>query len=457
MTALPSADGPATEMLQALGLTGRFRVTGEGDFRSAFAVTDLLTGSIGAAGLALAQLMDATGLTGTAPAVTVDRRLASLWGGRSMTPVGWDLPPVWDAIAGDYETADGWIKLHTNLPHHRAAALSVLGVAEEREAVAAAVRAWKGAELEASIHEAGGVAAELRDAAAWLEHPNGKAVAGEPLIAFDPPVAADAITWPGRPDRPLAGLKVLDLTRVLAGPVATRFLAGFGAEVLRIDPPGWDEANIIPGVSLGKRMAVLDLATDSGRARLRDLLAEADVFAHGYRPGALAGLGFDEDTIRALNPGVVEVTLDAWGWTGPWNGRRGFDSLVQMSCGIAEAGMGWAGASQPTPLPVQALDHATGYLLAASALVLLRRAAAGQGGGRARLSLARTGTLLLEHPMAREGTIALTPREADQQDTPEATPWGEGRRLKPALSLDGAPMAWDRPSAKVGSFDAAWG
>jgi crotonobetainyl-CoA:carnitine CoA-transferase CaiB-like acyl-CoA transferase len=159
---------------------------------------------------------------------------------------------------------------------------------------------------------------------------------------------------------------VLDLTRVLAGPVATRFLAGYGADVLRIDPPGWNEPGVIPEVTLGKRCARLDLTQAADRATFETLLAEADVLVHGYRPAALERLGYSEAYRRQRNPSLIDVALDAYGWTGPLAGRRGFDSLVQMSCGIADHGMRRQGAGKPVPLPVQALDHATGYLIAAA-------------------------------------------------------------------------------------------
>ena len=158
------------------------------------------------------------------------------------------------------------------------------------------------------------------------------------------------------------------MTRVLAGPVATRFLAGFGAEVLRIDLPGWDEPAIVPDVTLGKHCARLDLRQPRDRNTWEGLLQAADVLVHGYRPGALAGLGLDAEQRRALCPGLVDVSLDAYGWDGPWRGRRGFDSLMQMSCGIAAAGMTMLNRDRPTPLPVQALDHATSYIMAAAAV-----------------------------------------------------------------------------------------
>ena len=232
------------------------------------------------------------------------------------------------------------------------------------------------------------------------------------------------------PARPLAGLRVLDLTRVLAGPVATRFLAGFGAEVLRVDPPDWDEPGVVPDVTLGKRCARLDARTADGHARLCELLAEADVLVHGYRPGALDGLGLTPARRQAIRPGLVDVSLDAYGWTGPWTGRRGFDSLVQMSSGIADAGMRRFGTDKPTPLPVQALDHGTGYILAASVLrgLALRR---DTGRGQiARASLARTAALLAASgPGDADGELR-GPEAADFADDAEQTAWGPMRRLR---------------------------
>lgn len=213
----------------------RVAFEGVGDLPSVFAVSDLAAGSIAAASLAVA------GLGETGSPVRVDRRLASLWFGASVQPIGWQAPPVWDSIAGDYRGADGWIRLHTNAPHHRHAALSVLGAAAERSAVAAAVRRWSVESLEIAVVERGGCAAAMRSMEQWAAHPQGAAVGNEPLAWIQ---RSEGEAWRSNAPRlPLAGVRVLDLTRVLAGPIATRFLAGFGAEVLRIDPPGWDEAS----------------------------------------------------------------------------------------------------------------------------------------------------------------------------------------------------------------------
>ena len=279
-------------LISALPDPASYSLTGSGVRPSAFAVTELANASVAAVGVELAHYMQAANLVAEPPAVSVDQRLASLWFGYSFRPQGWEMPALWDPIAGDYPCADGWIRLHTNLPHHRAAALAALDCAGTPEAVRAAVATWKGDDLERAIVTGGGVAAAMRRREQWLSHPQGMAVSSEPLVQWTAPRDIRPRALPGASAaRPLAGLKVLDLTRVLAGPIATRTLAGFGADVLRIDPPGWDEPGVIPDISLGKRMAMLDLRDPQDRSRFETLLAAADVLVHGYRPGARSGLG----------------------------------------------------------------------------------------------------------------------------------------------------------------------
>ena len=368
------------------------------------------------------------------------------------------MPAPWDPVAGDYLTRDGWIRLHTNAPHHRAAAERVLGAQTDRAGMARAVADWTKAELEAAILAEGGCAAEMRGLADWAAHPAGTRRRGGNLW-WRSNRAADrsASRWAPRPGRALAGLRVLDLTRVLAGPVATRFLAGFGADVLRIDPPDWDEPALEPEVTLGKSCARLDLRRDADRATFERLLAGADVLVHGYRPGALDGLGYGAAARQSLAPGLVEVCLDAYGWTGPWAGRRGFDSLVQMSCGIAEAGQDWQQADRPVPLPVQALDHATGYMMAAAVLRLLACRLRDGTGGRARLSLARTAAFLTAAGPAIPDE-PLAPEDADDFDAEiEATAWGPARRLRPPVVVAGHPMRWARAAHRLGDDAPACG
>ncbi|MEM7427706.1 MAG: CoA transferase [Pseudomonadota bacterium] len=444
------------EIASAIGLELVHSIRGEGDLPSRFAVTDLAVASVGAVASSLARLIDVTGLASRQPAASVNRHLASLWFAQSVHPQGWELPPLWDAIAGVYEGKDGWIRLHTNLPHHRRAAVRALGVAEDRHAVEGAIRSWAVDDLEAAIAQAGGVSAAMRSMEAWAQHPQGRAVADEPLVAWREADGGSVRDWQGTLERPLAGLRVLDLTRVLAGPVATRTLAGFGADVLRVDPPDWDEPNVVPDITLGKRCCRLDLRSAEGVQTFKELLAGADVLVHGYRPGALDGLGLGEAERREIAPSLIDVSLDAYGWTGPWAGRRGFDSLVQMSCGIAHAGMAWAGRDVPTPLPVQALDHATGYLIAASVIRALTSAIEGKGIWNARLSLARTAALLMQYPQERPGELAKQPEDGDLSADMEETPWGPARRLKPPISIAGTPMRWDRPACELGSSAPGW-
>jgi hypothetical protein len=429
-------------------------VVGTGSLPSVFAVSDLATASVSAAAAALAELIGVR--HGSPPPAQVDRRLASLWFGTSIRPDGWTLPPVWDVVAGDYPARDTWIRLHTNAPHHRAAALEVLQAPADRTAVAEAVARWKAVELESAIVDAGGCAAAMHSLAEWSGHAQGRAVTTEPLVHITETDRALQREWRVPLERPLEGVRVLDLTRILAGPVATRFLAGFGADVLRIDPPGWDEPGIVPEVTLGKRCATLDLREPSQLTEFTWLLGQADVLIHGYRPEALARLGLDAEHRRDIRPGLVDVTLDAYGWSGPWQRRRGFDSLVQMSSGIAEAGMRRLQRPRPTPLPVQALDHATGYLLAAAAVRGLTRRLQTGVGSQTRASLARTAALLVSGAVDGAAPEMAPERADDRSDVPESTSWGRAYRLKPPVMVGAAQMRWDLPSTRLGSSPARW-
>jgi crotonobetainyl-CoA:carnitine CoA-transferase CaiB-like acyl-CoA transferase len=253
-------------------------------------------------------------------------------------------------------------------------------------------------------------------------------------------------------DRPLSGIRVLDLTRVIAGPVCTRVLAAFGAEVLRIDPPGFAEVPaIVPDSTAAKRCAALDLASDHGRRRFGELVAAADVVVHGLRPGAMEGLGFGTAELRERNPGIVTARLDAYGWQGPWASRRGFDSLVQMSTGIAAA----AGAERPVPLPAQALDHGTGYLLAAAVVRGLARRLATGAPVDITASLLGTAGVVLAHPWP-EG-LGLEAPSFDATDTiPVDTAWGPARAVPCPVSVTGWPAWWDVPAGPLGRHEAAF-
>lgn len=444
-----------TSIQAALGLPHTpIQFTSSGALPSAFAVTDLASASIAAAGQAVSELLHQQ--TGRLPALEVDRRLASFWFATSIRPQGWSVPPLWDSVAGDYATNDGWIRLHTNAPHHRAAAEAVLGQCADRAAMATKVGQWAKGALEQAIVDAGGCAAEMRSWEQWQAHPQGMAVNAEPLMHFAANPSRSAKPWQGSVAQPLAGIKVLDLTRVIAGPIASRFLAGLGADVLRVDPPDWNEPGVVPEVTLGKRCTRLNLHDPADRAAFEALLKDADILLHGYRADALERLGYGQIERQNFAPGLIDVCLNAYGWSGPWQNRRGFDSLVQMSSGIADAGMNWKKTDKPTPLPVQALDHGTGYLMAASAIRALTERFSHGHGSSTRLSLARTAKLLVEQGQVGMQEPLRAEDSEDQGLLVEQTSWGPAYRLQVPLKITGTPLQWSIPAGELGAHRPQW-
>jgi hypothetical protein len=354
-----------------------------------------------------------------------------------------------------WQVADGWVRTHANYPWHRAALVRTLGTSEEVQSVADALAELRAVDIEESVFAAGGIAAAVRSLEAWKAHPQGQALATEPLISHE--LVGDA------PPRrraagglPAADIRVLDLTRVIAGPVCTRFLAALGAEVLRLDRPGHPDMRIgaVGDTLLGKRSALLDLGSADGEATLGSLLEHADVIVCGYRPGALDRFGLSADALAEGHPGVVIVYLDAWGHRGPWSGRRGFDSVVQAPTGIAE-GESLTGA-EPGALPCQLLDHGTGYLAAAAVLDGLRRQSAVGGTHVRRLSLARTALWLTS-----AGDASPSPAVRDDPGSP---PWltelhsveGPTTAVSPPGLIDDQPLRWPIPLTGYGTDQPTW-
>jgi crotonobetainyl-CoA:carnitine CoA-transferase CaiB-like acyl-CoA transferase len=253
-------------------------------------------------------------------------------------------------------------------------------------------------------------------------------------------------------------VRVLDLTRVIAGPVCTKFLAAYGADVLRLDPPGFAEVPaLLPETTVGKRTAAADLASAAGRADFERLVAGADVLVSGLRADALSGLGYDEAALAALNPALVVASLNAYGWDGPWRNRRGFDSLVQMSSGIAAAGAAAAGAAKPVPLPVQALDHATGYLLVAMVGQALTARLAHGTVRSIRASLSGTANLLWSLPRGAElGPAPAMLRREDIPLTDTQTAWGPARRVALPGEIAGVTPAWRVQAGPLGRDQPDW-
>ncbi|HEX8005306.1 MAG TPA: CoA transferase [Trebonia sp.] len=353
-----------------------------------------------------------------------------------------------------WRAADGWVRTHGNYPWHQQALLCALGVASDPGAVASAIAERPAEAVEADVVAAGGVAAAVRTPGQWQQHPHGQVITGRPLI--DSTVIENAAPRHREPgELPAAGLRVLDLTRVIAGPVATRYLAALGADVLRVDPPHRPELPVHRYDGLpGKRSTVLDARTPGGLAKLHELLDGADVVVHGYRPGALAKFGLDADSLAERHPGLVAVSESAWGDPGPWSDRRGFDSVVQAACGIAMAES--PDGDQPGRLPCQLLDHGTGYLAAAAVLEGVRRQSE-QGGTRFfALSLAATADWLL----SRRGQATSRPpgeeRPASRYLTTLQSGTGPVTMVTPPGTLDGRPLAWPPLLTAYGQDAPAW-
>jgi hypothetical protein len=411
---------------------------------SALPVAELVAGAAGTALLAAAELAAARGLPRPVPSLDLDHLAVAAASERHVRLDGAVVGAAFDPTSAFFAADGGWVRTHGNYEHHRAALLHALGVADPGR-LASAIAARTAEDVEQAVVAAGGCAAAVRSAGAWAAHPQGRLLAGaDPTIGLvareeGPSCAPPAPPPPG--GLPCAGLRVLDLTRVIAGPVGTRMLAALGADVLRVDPPARPELPpLVLDGGLGKRRAAVDLASPAGAAWLERELVRADVVVDGFRPGALARRGLDPDALAERHPHVVHVSLSAWGEDGPWGARRGFDSLVQAATGVAVAVRPPGGSEPPGALPVQALDHATGHLLAAAALrALTGRAIAGRA-GRARLALAATAEALL----AAGPRAAAPEREVDAGPylTTLEHPAGRLTVVRPPGALDGRALAW---------------
>jgi crotonobetainyl-CoA:carnitine CoA-transferase CaiB-like acyl-CoA transferase len=428
---------------------------------SPFPVQDMAVACIGAALAAAGSLHERR--TGNRPGLRLaaDHAAAAVRSEALMRRGGEPAGPGFAPLSRFWPAADGWVRTHGNYPWHRAALLRASGAADDRPAaVGAAIARMPARELEERVNAAGGVAVAVRSAGEWLQHPQGRDVAAGPLAGGRRMGGSGPRRVPsGEPPAaslPAAGLRVLDLTRVIAGPVCTRFLAALGADVLRLDPPHRPELPLhIRDGLIGKRSALLDAGTAQGSQRLHDLIADADVLVHGYRPGALDRFGLASPQLAERYPGLVVVSLTAWGSTGPWGDRRGFDSIVQAATGIA-AELSPDGG-RPGALPCQLLDHGTGYLCAAAVLDAVRRRADRDGTYHRELSLARTAHWLLsqprrpparpEGPAAGDGERWLV--TVDSSDGPVSV-------VSPPGQIGGGRLGWPRALAAYGADPARW-
>jgi crotonobetainyl-CoA:carnitine CoA-transferase CaiB-like acyl-CoA transferase len=440
--------------LEAVTLTGE-----EPQLPSSFRVAAAAQTSIAAAGLAAAHVWKLRG--GQDQKINVEMRHAVVEcrSERYLRVEDQAPPPAWDAIAGVYKTrGQRFVRLHTNFPHHRDAVCRVLNCKAERAEVQAALMQWDAEAFETAAYQAGGVVAMMRSHDEWSETPQAKALAALPVLTIEKIGDAAPKPWPPG-NRPLAGLRVLDLSRVIAGPVAGRTLAVHGADVLLVSGA---DLPAIPWLTIdtgrGKLTTFIDLKRGEGRRQLKELLRETDIFSQGYRPQALADLGFSPEEAARINPGIIYVSLSAYGHVGPWASRRGFDSLVQTTTGFNHAEGVAAGIDGPKELPAQILDHATGYLMAFGAMMAKARQSREGGSWHVRVSLAQTGRWIWNLGRVANGLKTEDLKGEAIRPFVEQVPSGFGslQAIRHTAQLSRTPAFWSRPAMPLGSHPPQW-
>ena len=375
------------------------------------------------------------------------------------------VPDIWDKFSGLYRCKDGWLRIHANFAHHREGALRLMGIDPTTATRADAEKAMSGCttfEFEDAAAAAGLVVAALRSFEEWDAHPQGQAVAAQPLMTIERLDAGPGKTPPamllpvlGANQLPLAGVRVLDLTRILAGPVCGRMLAGLGADVMLVNSPHLPNIESIADTSRGKLSCHIDLKTQAGVKQLEALAGQAHVFVQGYRPGGLDALGFGPEQLARMNPGIVVVSLSAYGTQGPWAHKRGFDSLVQTATGFNHAEMQASGADSPRALPMQILDYATGHLMAFAAAAALHRQQREGGSWLVRVSLAQTGAWLRSMGRVAAGFGVKAPARDLFVKTSDSG-FGKLQAIGPSALLQRTPVHWQRPSVPPGTHLPAW-
>jgi crotonobetainyl-CoA:carnitine CoA-transferase CaiB-like acyl-CoA transferase len=437
----------------------RVRIEGHGrsTLPTVFRVGDLAAATTAAAGLAAAEIHRFR--TGAAQGVRVHMRHAEVaFLSERYLRVDGDWADHKNPIWGYYRTRDGrWVQLHTTFPHHLEGHLALLGCRAEHAEVARAVAGWDGQALEDAIAERLLPGVMMRSRSEWQTSTQGVAVAALPLMSIQRIGEAPPLPLV-ESERPLSGMRVLDLTKVIAGPVCGRTLAEHGAEVLRVHAARLPFVpRLVIDTNRGKRSCHLDFAEAPDRAAFERLLADSHVVVQGHRPGAIARHGYGPEAVAARRPGIVYLQLCAWSHAGPWAPRRGFDSLVQMATGIAEAGARAEGVDEPHPLPCQALDHATGYLAAFGVVMAKRRQLECGGSWLVRVSLAQTSEWL--QALGRiDATQRTTPEPEQVEDLMDETrtPFGVTRFVRPVAQLERTPAFWARGSVPLGFDGARW-
>ncbi|WP_321799546.1 CoA transferase [Caballeronia sp. J97] len=444
--------GLPDDALSFIDLPGRDPV-----FPSSFAVGTAAQASIGAAALAACELGALRGAG--RQRVSIDMTHAAVECTGAFTVDGKE-PETWGRFSGLYRCADGYVRIHANFEHHQDGALRLLGLdprSATREDAERALLSWRGSDYENAAAERGLVVTMLRTFDEWDATSQARAIAAQPLMTITrigdaPPLSLPSLSVDARP---LDGLRVLDFTRILAGPVGGRALAAFGADVMLVNGPHLPNIPAIADTSRGKRSALLDLRSPSDRDALWRLIDDAHVFAQGYRPGGIASLGFGPEAVARRRPGIVYTSLTAYGADGPWADRRGFDSLVQTAMGFNAAEGDAAGAGKPRPLPMQMLDMASGFLMAFGAVAALWKQQREGGSWHVEVSLAQTGHWL--RGLGRvDGAFEIAKPDLAPYVERVESGFGELVAVRPSAQLARTPAGYARESAPPGTSAARW-
>ena len=416
--------------------------------------------AIAATGLAAAEVHKARGGPAQSVSLSMRHAAATFRSERYTRLNGKPARDFFDSIHGFYKCGDGgWVQVHANYPMHRMAVAELLHCAYSREGVQRVFDHMTAQEVEDLLEANKLPVARMRSEEEWNAHPQSAALDAQPVLSLVKIGEADPRPLPAAGERPLAGLRILDLTKVIAGPVCGRTLAEHGADVLQITAAHL--AHVMPLIidaNRGKRSAYLDLRKAAGVERLKALAGEADVFVQGYRPGTLAARGLGPEQLAELRPGIVYVSLSAFGHEGPWGQRRGFDSIVQTASGIGHASGLVAGMDGMHHLPCQALDHASGYLMALGAMMGRLKQSQEGGSWLARVSLARTGRWL--QALGKQDALGAEDQTiesiADLIEDYGDTAFGHMTGVKPAALLSATPGYWASKTVPPGSHTAEW-
>ncbi|MFN3399038.1 MAG: CoA transferase [Ferrovibrio sp.] len=472
---MPSAFDELMSIRGGSPAAGEVTITGSDPlFRTPFRIGETLAMALAARGVAANDLWELR--TGKRQTISVDARAAAMTSlyGREVTllrdeQTGEYQPiPVAPALkhmvsmTQPWQAADGrWVLPHTNLPHLQRRVFDVLGCDDNVDSIKTAVSRWRADDLDRAIAAANACAAKVLTPEEWLAHPQGAYLAARPAVEITKITDGPPEPLLSGGEQPLSGLRVLDLTRILAGPTTSLGLAEHGADVLMVTAPGLPQVpSFVRDTSHGKRSCFLDITRADQAATLRSLVRDADVLVEGYRPGRLAAHGFGVDDLVALRPGLIYVSVNCFGSGGPLAARAGWDQIAQAITGICHMQGEATSAGQPRLAPAPVCDFLTGFLGTFGAMVALARRAREGGSYRVQVSLCQAAMLF-----QRQGLIdnfhdapgQLTPEEFEAASVRvDKTCYGDLKTLGPVLRMSHTPCRWSRPTPRLGSDSAEW-